>query len=324
LYNRWTLNITILDGEDEAWVSYKHEDEHVPYWKIDVPPDIQQFVETNAGRMTAKQVSGINPVVNALIIWQLWDVIIQQTPKPPFSQKAIYQLWYNHTSKQWRRDDDKLKSTRILIEEASKKDGPTRGYARVENIPLHTETGYSAIAFSLPEILRKWGGRIRELSLDSACEYIINFHSIYNILTSMSVNTNGSNYEVYAIVGEVYGSGCPVGYLLVRSPKDSITGAKERYLRDVLKHLRDTWKVRALATLTDKDWSEINACLKEYPEAKHQLCFWHCLDAIKKRLSILRRRPGYYNVEQAVREFEFIDKNFVPVGQSTELNPVRE
>jgi hypothetical protein len=34
-----------------------------------------------------------------------------------------------------------------------------------------------------------------------------------------------------------------------------------------------------LITLTDKDWAEINACLAEYPDAKHQLCFWHVLRA---------------------------------------------
>jgi hypothetical protein len=67
--------------------------------------------------------------------------------------------------------------------------------------------------------------------------------------------------------------------------------------------------------LSDKEWQEINSFLAEHPEAKHQLCFWHCLRAIKKRLSILRRTPAFYRVDDAMREFLFIDKSFVPVGQ---------
>lgn len=64
--------------------------------------------------------------------------------------------------------------------------------------------------------------------------------------------------------------------------------------------------------------SEINAFAKVYPDAKHQLCFWHCLRAIKKRLAILRRRPKYYDVKEAVKEFDWIDPNFVPLAQIKE------
>ena len=67
--------------------------------------------------------------------------------------------------------------------------------------------------------------------------------------------------------------------------------------------------------LTDKDWSEINAFQTVFPDAKIQLCFWHCRVAVKKRLSILRRAPAFYNVEQACEEFVFINKTFIPQRQ---------
>jgi hypothetical protein len=92
----------------------------------------------------------------------------------------------------------------------------------------------------------------------------------------------------------------------------------------MLKHFKGTWNIEAKVTLTDKDLSEINAFRGIYPEAKHQLCFWHCLRALKKRLSILRRGPTFYNVEEAKREFEFVDVKFVPRGQSKERNPVSD
>ena len=132
-------------------------------------------------------------------------------------------------------------------------------------------------------------------------------------------NTNASRFEVYALLGETYGSGCPlgqVGYLLIQSSDDAEEGGKEQYLRDLLLYVKETWKLRALITLTDKDLSEINAFLAVYPEAKHQLCFWHCLRAVKTRLSILRQRPKHYDVLEAKREFDWIDEAFVPSAQA--------
>jgi hypothetical protein len=78
----------------------------------------------------------------------------------------------------WKRDPDEVKSAKILLEEAfTKSDSETRSSTdknlntySVEPIPVHDEPGFTAIAFSLPEVLRKWGGKVRELSLDSACQ----------------------------------------------------------------------------------------------------------------------------------------------------------
>ena len=67
---------------------------------------------------------------------------------------------------------------------------------------------------------------------------------------------------------------------------------------------------------TDKDMSEINAFLDVFLTAKHQLCFWHCLRAIKTRLSILRRRPKFYDIKEAIMEFSWIDEDFVPCAQA--------
>jgi hypothetical protein len=68
--------------------------------------------------------------------------------------------------------------------------------------------------------------------------------------------------------------------------------------------------------LTDKDWSEINSFLATLPDAKHQLCYWHAIRAVKTRLAILQRAPAPYNVKAAKAEFNWIDESFVPVNQS--------
>lgn len=41
------LNVTIHEGSTSVDVKLNHEDEHIPYWCIDVPPNIQEFVENN-------------------------------------------------------------------------------------------------------------------------------------------------------------------------------------------------------------------------------------------------------------------------------------
>ena len=36
-----------MDGGDDALIKFQHKDDHVPYWNIDVPLDIQNFVRKN-------------------------------------------------------------------------------------------------------------------------------------------------------------------------------------------------------------------------------------------------------------------------------------
>ncbi len=76
-----------------------------------------------------------------------------------------------------------------------------------------------------------------------------------------------------------------------------------------------------LETLSDKDITEITAFLAELP-AKYQLCFWHCLRAIKVRLAVLTRHPALYNEEEAFGEFNWIDRTFVPVNQMSKEDAV--
>jgi hypothetical protein len=114
---------------------------------------------------------------------------------------------------------------------------------------------------------------------------------------------------VFALLGELYGSGCPIGYLLIQSVEND-PGGKEHLITDLLAHLRDKCGIRPIITLSDKDFSEINAFLQVFPWAKHQLCFWHCLRAVKTRLSILRRQPKHYDALEAKKEFDWIDKDF--------------
>lgn len=140
------------------------------------------------------------------------------------------------------------------------------------------------------------------------------------LTTTQLGNTTKDKFELFVLLGEVYGSGCPLGYLLIRSEVNHTVreDGKQKYLEAMLEYFRSKWLQKVIATLTDKDRTEINSFIRQFPDAKHQLCFWHCLRAIKTRLAILRRRPAPYDAVKAHREYSFIDPKFLPIAQ---MNP---
>ncbi len=122
------------------------------------------------------------------------------------------------------------------------------------------------------------------------------------------------------MLGEGRCAGLVLGWCFLRSRGGKTEpGDKEAILATWLRHFRDTWKLNIRVTHSDKDFSELNALAKVFPNAKGQLCFWHVLRAVKKRLAVLRRQPGYYNVTKAKNEFTFVDHRFLPRSQRTTL-----
>ena len=91
------------------------------------------------------------------------------------------------------------------------------------------------------------------------------------LTTSIEGNTNGSNYEVYALLGKISGSGCPLGYILIKSGKDGAAGAKEQFIKKILENFHKVWKICKIIKITDKEISEIKAFDDEFTSAKHQL-----------------------------------------------------
>ncbi|KAJ7300762.1 hypothetical protein DFH08DRAFT_979352 [Mycena albidolilacea] len=62
--------------------------------------------------------------------------------------------------------------------------------------------------------------------------------------------------------------------------------------------------------------TEINTLLGELPDdIKYQLCFWHCIRAVKTRLSVLGCHPAHYDAAEAFRQFDWIEQEFVLINQ---------
>lgn len=132
-------------------------------------------------------------------------------------------------------------------------------------------------------------------------------------------NVAAGDWELFSIFGELRGSGVALGYLFIRYREKGSPprNAKSDLLERWLKHFSSKWGIKAKVTLTDKDSGEIRAMGHVFPDAKHQLCFWHGERSGKTRISTVLREPGHYDVTKAIQEFPEIDPLFLPLNQLT-------
>lgn len=107
-----------------------------------------------------------------LIYFQLWTEILKDYAKPQFSYRLIYYLWARQHQSEWKRNEDELKSTRTLIDEYSC-EAPGQPY-HIQNVPMpeKADDGFTAVVFVIPNVIRKWGGKVCEIAMDSACKLL--------------------------------------------------------------------------------------------------------------------------------------------------------
>jgi hypothetical protein len=79
--------------------------------------------------------------------------------------------------------------------------------------------------------------------------------------------------------------------------------------------LRDEYGVIPRFVHTDKDMAEIGMSRRVWMAAKHQLCWWHQREAVRKRLKG-DLPTSVYNLQRATSEHPFIDPNFKPHGRA--------
>ena len=137
---------------------------------------------------------------------------------------------------------------------------------------------------------------------------------LFPTLNKLVVNTNKSNMELFCGMADMLGEGLPLSYLFVVTDADAPPHTKETVLVNWMEALK-ACGITPEFTLSDKDQSEINALCRVWPTAKHQLCLWHVLRALKRRLANNREPPAFYGSVDANRMFAFIDPAFLPLGQ---------
>ena len=127
--------------------------------------------------------------------------------------------------------------------------------------------------------------------------------------------------ELFACVADMDGEGLPLSFLFITTEEKAAPLTRQCALIAWMTALR-SHRIDPRFTLSDKDQSEINALKEVWPNAKHQLCFWHVLRALKRRLA-QNECPGSYNALEAHQAFPDIDPEFIPLGQMSAEKKVR-
>ncbi|PCH44631.1 hypothetical protein WOLCODRAFT_50308, partial [Wolfiporia cocos MD-104 SS10] len=250
-------------------------DEHIAYTDIELPDHWKEYIKDHARTQTPGEVKTHGK--------QVTDTGL------PYRSKAVYYYWHVISKTEWRRADDPLESARRFIEENGDE-------YQVKLMDVKAALATKVLAFQVVDFVKEWAEHTQELAMDSTW------------------NTNGANFEVFATVAEAQGSGIPLAFLLILTSPEAASGAKQDVLENFLGEVKKLG-MDPEYTLTDKDWSEINAMHATWPNAKHQLCFWHALRALKQRLAKTKEHPAHYDVESACCEFSFIKNNFLPEMQ---------
>ena len=234
--------------------------------------------------------------------------------KIPFRRTAVTYYWETISRTEWKLNPDPIESARKWIVERG-------GSHQVQLLDVQAAPGTRVVAFQVTDFMGEWAKNTRELAMDSTCELISDLAILRIKHNTFLVGTNNSNCELFAAVAGAYGSGIPLAYCFVQTSKEAGRGAKKAILKSFLGELRKLG-VMPEYTLSDKDWSEIEAMMETWPEAKHQLCFWHALRALKQRLSKRTETPAHYDPTEVQREFSFVTSIFVPLAQQGLLNQV--
>ncbi|KAI0826923.1 hypothetical protein BC628DRAFT_1495368 [Trametes gibbosa] len=199
--------------------------------------------------------------------------------KLPYSANAVYYYWHVVSRKEWRLADSPLESARKFVQERGKDH-------HIAMLDVEAEPGTEALAFYVTDFIGAWAEHTQELAMDSTW------------------NTNGGNFELFSAVADANGAGIPLAFIFLRTTKDAAAGAKQA---------SGSRSVDPEFTLTDKDFSEINA----------MGATWN-LRAVKQRLCKNKHVPAPYNADAAHSEFLFIDPHFLPAAQRSEagLDPI--
>jgi hypothetical protein len=119
--------------------------------------------------------------------------------------------------------------------------------------------------------------------------------------------------ELYSVLGEYDNVGFPLSYCLLTTASSVDLGKCTKALEAWVALLRSEHSVVPRFVHTDKDMAEIGASRRVWPEAKHQLCWWHQREALRRRLKGNLPTTSY-NAQRATKAYGFIDVEFKPYG----------
>lgn len=107
------------------------------------------------------------------MVSQLWSGILAKYDNhPPFKRVSTYGLWQKRSSHHWKLNADPSIFARLLLQKATTKGALAENSPPISIFDIDPEPDYEMFAFGFPTILNRWVGRIREVTMDSACKSI--------------------------------------------------------------------------------------------------------------------------------------------------------
>lgn len=107
-------------------------------------------------------------------------------------------------------------------------------------------------------------------------------------------------------------SGFPLAYCLLTTATAVVAHKRAASLSAFLEQVKLEYKVKPRFAHVDKDFAEISALTKVWPDAKIQICWWHLCRAVGERAANPSLKTTLYNPEAARQEYPFIDPSFRP------------
>ena len=126
--------------------------------------------------------------------------------------------------------------------------------------------------------------------------------------------------ELFACIADMQGKGLPLSCLFITTEEGTVPLTKQNALIAWMTTVHSLG-INPRFTMSNKDQCEINTLRQVWLAAKHQLCLWHILRALKWRLS-QNKTPGSYNIIEAHHAFPDIDLAFIPLEQMSTENKV--
>ena len=223
---------------------------HTPYVNIELNPAIQNFIDARIADSTPSTIAR-----------DLAASGLQGTER--VAQHQVYYRWQQKNASYWRRDADQFLSATTLLTESSASticDHEVLNSGNLHALALFVRESMTALRFVT-----------KELAMD------------------VTYGTNHAGMELFAVLAEVDGVGIPLAYCFVgvtpsaNGTNRAESGALTKILAQFLRRIQQAGFSPTFFG-TDKDMSELNAVKLVWPEAKHQLCYWHALRAIRTKL----------------------------------------
>jgi hypothetical protein len=115
-------------------------------------------------------------------------------------------------------------------------------------------------------------------------------------------------------LGELDNAGFPLAYCLLSTATAISSHKRTVALTAFLQQVRNTYSIIPSFTHVDKDFAEISALGRVWPDAKTQICLWHLDRAVGDRLAKPGLKTTPYDIASARAEFGFISPSFHPTA----------